>query len=513
MLFLIGGNTKLRLILVIIFLTVAINPSIYAEYHSPSKHCTGIYVGKNLTKDGAVYLGQLGDESSSHWIEVIPGRIWEPNAVLQVGVTSEANYPGIRMEIPQVSQTYKYITVRYSEYKGFPPPLENGGLNECNVSVVDVWSPSRSELKEMTPKGQKGLSYSDEARIAMERAKSAREAVKIIGSLITQYGHATYGGNVHLIADDQEGWIMEEFAGGKGLWAAKRLSPDQVLVIRPGHMGNFPLDYKKNPNYMGSDNLISFAVEQGWYDPDSENPFNISEVYEEDLNKEKPGHQRRLSNVINAEQILMEKVPGITIRDIMEILRDRNFLNRGTKYGQIAQLRSGMPEELSVLWIAIGPPEASVFIPYFSGITEIPLEYREHRYLTKGEALRMELPRERQGQETTFYAYQVFDRLFMLTDEHFEKFHPEVMETIQAFEDNLISQQKDVEKIALQLFQSEKTDLANRFLTYYCKTEAMKGLRVAETLAESIELRTRLLFGIRPLPRIIKDQTKKSISY
>ena len=64
----------------------------------------------------------------------------------------------------------------YSEYEGFPPPLTNGGLNEHGVAARDVWSDSRPELVEMTPRPQRGVSYSDLSRIVLERASSAREA-------------------------------------------------------------------------------------------------------------------------------------------------------------------------------------------------------------------------------------------------------------------------------------------------------------------------------------------------
>ncbi|MGD9345565.1 MAG: C69 family dipeptidase [Candidatus Aminicenantes bacterium] len=490
-----------RIVISVVFL-IAINVLTPSAELFEVKHCTGVYVGKNLTADGSVLLGQLGDECSSHWIEVIPHRFWEEGAVLSTGVTTEANFPGVLTEIPQLAETNKYLTVRYSEYKGFPPPLENGGLNEFGVSVVDVWSPSRSELQAMTPKPQRGLSYSDEARIMMERAKTAREAVEVIGRMIDQYGHATFGGNVHLVADPEEGWIIEEFAGGQGLWAAKRLGPYDILVIRPGYLGDFPLEYKEDPDFMGSDNLISFALEQGWYDPESGRPFNISEIYESDFDETQTGHQRRVSAVIEAEQALRAKAPNITLRDVMEILRDQRFLNRATKYGQVAQLRKDIPNELSALWIAVGSPAASVYIPYYLGISNVPLEYMEHRYLTKGEALKMELVKERQSQEATAYAFRLFDRLFMLADEHFDEFHPEVIATFRAFEDQLVSRQEDIETIALQLLQGGRSDLAQRFLTYYCQTEALKGLRLARVLADSLEARTRLLFGIRSLPSI-----------
>ena len=60
-----------------------------------------------------------------------------------------------------------------------------------------------------------GLSYSDLSRIAMQRARTAREAAQIVGQLVEQYGEATYGGNSHIFADRNEGWVLIEFAGGK----------------------------------------------------------------------------------------------------------------------------------------------------------------------------------------------------------------------------------------------------------------------------------------------------------
>jgi dipeptidase len=486
--------------------------AVFAQGLSPVKHCTGIYVGKNLTADGSVLIGQTGDENSSHWIEAIDRQKHAENATIEVGVDSKANYPGKRIDIPQVAETNKYITVRYTEYKGFAPPLENGGINEHQVSIVDVWSPSREELAAMTPEGQTGLTYSDEARVAMERAASAEEAVKIIGRMVEEYGHATYGGNSHLIADVNEGWFIEEFAGGQGLWVAKRLGPDDFKVIRPGWIKEIPLDYKENPDYMGSDNLVSFAAEQGWYDPDSGKPFNVSKIYESDRDMEsfgeginpdpekKPGHQIKTEEVEYAEKYLADKTPEVTVQDVIKLFKERPFTNRGTKYGQIAQLRDDMPNELGVLWIAVGPPEDSIFVPYYSGISEVPMEFRQHRYLTKGEAMRFSLPKERQGQETTRYAYRTFDRLFMLVDEHYDVFYPELSETFRSFEGQLFARQDAIESIALNLIENGKTDLAKQYLTYYTNTEASKALDLAQLIAESMTARTKVLYGIRPLP-------------
>jgi dipeptidase len=88
----------------------------------------------------------------------------------------------------------------------------------------------------MTPKPQRGLNYSDLSKIVMERARTAREAVEIVGDLINKYGYATYGGNSHLFADADEGWVLIEFAGGRGLWVAQRLGPNDIRVSRPGYI-------------------------------------------------------------------------------------------------------------------------------------------------------------------------------------------------------------------------------------------------------------------------------------
>src|SRR5680860_15884 len=108
---------------------------------TPAFASYGLYVGSGLTADGFVLFGGTGDEVSSHWLEIVPRQNHEEGATIQVGVTSEANIPGELMDIPQVETTFKYITMNYSDYEGFPAPLTNGGLNEKGVAARDIWSP------------------------------------------------------------------------------------------------------------------------------------------------------------------------------------------------------------------------------------------------------------------------------------------------------------------------------------------------------------------------------------
>lgn len=447
----------------------------------------GIYIGKNRTADGCNYLAGYGDEPSSHWLQVVPRRTHSSRATILVGATEDARYPGKRTRIPQVKETVRYITMNYSAFAGFPAPLTNGGLNEHGVAARDIWSPSRDELRRMTPNPQRGAHYSDLARIVLERARTAREAVEIVGSLIDRYGFTTYGGNSHLFADAEEGWILLNFAGGKGLWVAERLDSNAIRVSRPGYIGEIPKDYRENPNYRGSKNLISFAVEKGWYDPES-GPFNVNRVYGD-------GKMRH-----PAVEMMEKRLAGlsgrITLKHVMAAVRTPELTRDSAGYGQVAALRPRKHKELGLLWVAASSPLTAPFCPYYVGVREIPPELKRHRYLTEGEASKF-MDADRRGIESTAYAFRIFKRLFYLTKEHPQKFLPEVTEAITGFESQRIAEQADVEEIARTLLDAGKPEAARRYLTYYCRTEAMHSLRLGRALSDSIEARTKVLFGIR----------------
>ncbi|MDL4864383.1 peptidase U34, partial [Halomonas elongata] len=98
------------------------------------------YVGKDFTESGAVMIGGTGEEVSSHWLEIVPAKDHDSGETLSVGVTQDASIPGKLLDIPQVPRTYRYLSMSYSDYVGFPAPLTNGGVNEHGVAVRDVWA-------------------------------------------------------------------------------------------------------------------------------------------------------------------------------------------------------------------------------------------------------------------------------------------------------------------------------------------------------------------------------------
>src|SRR5699024_5390847 len=341
------------------------------EFTAPDKSIA-FYVGGDLTEDGHPMLGGFGHEPSSHWVEVVPEQEHPEGSTITVGATEEADLPGELTEIPQVEETYRYITSNYSEFAGFPAPLTNGGLNEKNVAARDVWSDSREELVEMTPDGQTGPQYSDLSRIAMERASTAEEAVNILGDLIDEHGYTTYGGNSHLFADENEGWVFVEFAGGEGLWAAERLGSDEIRVSYPAQLQEFAGEAveSEHADDRGSEILGDFAEYEGWDDPASDDAFNLQDVYGvpfpadefEPNETADPEDEAPYRNPVSLEEEIATLDGSITLEDMMRLVRDPRWSDDRAGYGHVAELRDDLPDPmLATLWLA---PTAAATAPY-----------------------------------------------------------------------------------------------------------------------------------------------------
>jgi secernin len=493
------NRLKIAVALIVPLLTLLPITHAWASY--------AIFVGKNLTADGSTFLGGTGDEPSSHWLEIVPRANHPAGSTIRVGVTKEANFPGELIDIPQAPVTAKYITMNYSEYDGFPAPLTNGGLNEYGVAARDVWSPSRDELQKMTPNPQHGVNYSDLSRIAMERAHSAREAVEIVGQLIDKYGYATYGGNSHFFADSQEGWVLIDFAGGKGLWIAERVGPNDVRMSYPGYILDIPLDFQKHPDkFRGSANFIAFATAKGWFRPKAGKPFNVNEVYQ--------SGKGRSPTVKVIEERLRQKamVSKISLREMMDTVRDPLVSGDQNGYGQVAHLRQGVTHpELNMLWVAATGSITTPFIPYWIGVDKVLPEYGKHRYLTHQEEQGF-VTKDYEIQEASRFAYITFKRLMYYTCDKPAKFLPEVTEALAAFENQSIDQARGIEATAAKLLDVNEPDMAHGVLTNFSSQRALDGLSLGDSLLASVEARYRLLYGYRaPTGTVMSGQLSRDM--
>jgi len=460
-----------------------------------------VYIGANLTENGHPFLGGFGHEPSSHWIDIVPRQQHPADATIEVGATGQADIPGELIRIPQVPA--RYITSNYSEFAGFPAPLTNGGLNEYGVAARDVWSPSRPELIEQTPTPQRGPSYSDLSRIAMERARTAREAVEIVGGLIDQYGYTTYGGNSHLFADADEGWVLVEFAGGQGLWAAQRLGPDDVRVSYPGYIDDFPITSGGDANHLSSPNLVGYAVERGWWSPGSGQPFDPQAVYGAPFPgapvevggraaPDDPGPYRHPPS-LEAE---FRQLAPVTVQDVMRTVRDPRWSDDRSGYGHVAELDDSVPDpELRTLWVAVTAAVTAPYIPLHIGTRSVPPEYRQHRYVTHGSASEYLDPQFAE-QEATEYATQTYKRLLYVTCARPATYLEPVTRAFEGFEAGILGELGGVEREAADAYARGAPDEAQRVLTAAGDRWATEGLALGRYLLDRQLAQSRADGGI-----------------
>ncbi|KAF2792712.1 peptidase U34 [Melanomma pulvis-pyrius CBS 109.77] len=451
-------------------------------FASTSYASHAFYVGKNLTADGSVILGGTGEEVSSHWLQIFPARNHSANATITVGVTADAVIPGELIQIPQVAHTFRYLSMEYSDFEGFPAPLTNGGVNEKGVAVRDVWASNRDDLVAMTPTPQRGLQYSDLARVVLERASTAREGIEIMGELIAEYGYADYGGNSHLIADKDEGWVAWQFAGGAKLWAAERLGENEVRVSYPGYIEDFPTNWTGNPDYMGSPNLVSFAVEQGWFHPENET-FNIFNVY----GPQGPGLSPRdggfkYMSPAALENATLAMVP-VTEEDMIKRVRDPRISDDEAGYGQVVSLRADMDPDMIRIWVAPTGSVTAPYVPWWLGVKDdaVPPEFGEHRYLTKDAASSF-LDPDFQLQEASLFAGRLFKRVLYYACSNPDEFLPIVTSMLEGFENQSRSDLSYIEKSAQVLIDVGERGVARELLTFYSQTRAGKALDVGNAL-------------------------------
>lgn len=455
----------------------------------------GIYIGRDHTADGIAYLAGYGDEPSGHWLEIHPARDHPEGATITVGVTPKADMPGHPSDIPQVRRTARNLRVGYSYFRGVTGSLTNGGLNEHGVAVRDIWSTSRAELIAMTPKDQTGPNYSDLARIVVERARTAREGVDLIAALIAEHGYSTYGGNSHIIGDPDEAWVVIEFAGGRGLWAAERLGADSIRASRPGYIGAIPA--RPTMDFLFPGHFFDTAIEQGWYDP-AAGAFDVNAIYGDGK-----GRWAGVEWIESAMRELAARPQKIGLEDVFWSIGTEKLTGDTAGYGQVVPLVHPEHDALRMLWHAPVGPVTAPLLPVFLGQTSVPDAFRQHRYLTVGESHRFLDTRKKdkdpdsvsvvaQGVETAGSAVYEFKRLMHLAFQKPDPILDEVRAHWRQVERGAIAGLADATRIAGILIEAGEPDLAARSLTTFSHARLAESLADCRALADAAYARIRM---------------------
>lgn len=234
--------------------------------------CTSIQVGKNASTDGSVMTAHSCDGNYRTWLQIEPRRENRPGArrpiywgLLHTETPDDMRRVRLKGEIPEVAQTYRYFNVAYP------------AMNEKGLSIGETTIGGRSELR-----NDEGLFLIENLQaIVLERTATAREAIRLIGELVKEYGYGDYG-ECLTFADSKEVWHFEIMGAGPievgAVWAAVRIPDDHV-----GVSANIPristLDLDDPDHYMASENVHSLAEEMGWWDPDSGEEFKWWKAY------------------------------------------------------------------------------------------------------------------------------------------------------------------------------------------------------------------------------------------
>lgn len=227
--------------------------------------CTNVIVTKGASTDGSCMVSYAAD---SHFLygELYfkPQADWKIGSKLRINEWDTGKFLGL---IDQVEHTYKTV----------------GNMNEHQLIIAETTFGGRPELAD--PDGV--MDYGSLIYVTLQRAKTAREAIKIMTSLTTTYGYYS-GGESFSIADKNEAWILEMVGKGSNVvngkntdkgsvWVARRI-PDGYICshANQSRISTFPLDDPENCLY--AEDVIEFARRKGWYSgPDSE--FSFCDTY------------------------------------------------------------------------------------------------------------------------------------------------------------------------------------------------------------------------------------------
>ncbi|MGC8641279.1 MAG: dipeptidase [Isosphaeraceae bacterium] len=230
--------------------------------------CTSIVVSRGASSDGSLIVTYSADAPFMPKLSRIPGGSYPPGTMVEVRGWEDDQ---IRGKVRQAEHTYTVV----------------GLMNEHQLSLGETTTGGRREL--VNRKGQ--LDYDGLMLLTLQRAKTAREAIAIIDALCKEYGYGS-SGETFSIADKYEAWIMELIGKGPGVkgivWVAARV-PEGFITCHANmsRITTFPLH--DPDNWLYSPDVITFAVEKGYYKTDAGKPFSYRDAYHPDQG---PGQKR-----------------------------------------------------------------------------------------------------------------------------------------------------------------------------------------------------------------------------
>lgn len=461
--------------------------------------CTNFIVGKKASADGSVICSYNADDYG-----------------LFIGL---CHYPAGKHEKGSVRKIYDWDT---NVYHGQIPEAEVtynviGNINEYQVSIGETTFGGREELVDTTGI----LDYGSLIYIALQRSKTAREAIKVMTTLTDKYGYCS-GGETFTICDPNEAWIMEMIGKGPGrkgtVWVAVRI-PDDAICAHANQSRIRTFNQKDKKNVMFSKDCITFAREKGWFSG-KDADFSFCEAYaypdfsgrrfcearvwsffnhfSTDMERYLPYAEGKVKD---AEPMPLWIKPNrkVSVQDIQKCMRDhyegtpfsldkdpgqgvwnmpyrptpltykvdgKEYFNerptstQQTAFSYVAQLRSWLPRQIGgVLWFGNDDGNMVAYTPIYCGNTSQP-----ECYNTKG------------ADAVTFSmknAFWVCNWVSNMVYPRYSLMFGSLKSVRDSLETSYFSAQAEIERKAM-VFYDENPSLAIDFLTDYSIDKAQQ---------------------------------------
>ena len=377
--------------------------------------CTNLIAAKGATTDGSVMMTYSADSHNLYGHlhhspaakhakgEMREIREWDTNKPLGF--------------IPQVEQTYNVV----------------GNMNEHQVVIGESTWGGREELADTT--GNAVMDYGSLIYVALERAKTAREAIDIMTDLVKNYGYASEGESF-TIADKNEVWVMEMIGKGaeKGaVWIAVRI-PDNAITGHANEPRIRKVNLKDKENVKYSKDMISFARKRGYFNGKDED-FSFADAYCEHDAGTRRGCDARVWSYFNRfskdagkyfawvnsesdEPMPLYIIPDrkVSLAELQDAMRDqfqgtpydmtqdvgagpyhvpyrwrpmeyevdgkkycmeRAIATQQTGWSFVSQSRDWLPDPVGgVIWFGTDDTNTSVYMPFYCSLTEVPAELK-----------------------------------------------------------------------------------------------------------------------------------------
>jgi dipeptidase len=453
--------------------------------------CTNFLISKGASKDGSTMITFAADSHVLYGeLYFTPAADHLPGEMLDIYEWDTGKYLG---QIKQVSHTYSVV----------------GNMNELQVSIGETTWGGRSELRDSLAI----MDYGSLMYVTLQRAKTAREAIKIMGDLIEEYGYYSSGESFS-VSDPNEVWILEMIGKGPGkkgaVWVARRV-PDGYICAHANQarIQQFPL--KDPENCLYEKDVINLAREKGWF-KGKDKKFSFADAYApldygalRFCEARVWSMFRRTAPSLNLSTDYIKGVKGakplplwikpdkkLSARDVMELMRDHfedsdldmnkdigagpfklpyrwrpltwevdsveYFNERATSTQQtgfyfVAQARSWLPDPIGGFhWFSVDDTYSAVYIPMYCGIKEVPKSYA----VGTGDFHHFTW-------ESAFWVFNFVSNYCYL---RYSDMIKDVQIVQRELEGKFMADQANVEELALKLY-NESPQLAIDYLTEY----------------------------------------------